>query len=49
MHVPARFAAALLLASAAAPAALAVSGAGCPRGDAWSLSVEAERELKRGA
>ena len=49
MHVPARIAAALLLASAAAPAALAASGAGCPRGDAWSLSVAAERALELGA
>lgn len=47
MPVPARHTAAFLLAIAAAPAAFAAP-AGCPRGDAWSLSVEAERALERG-
>jgi len=49
MHVPARIAAALLLAVAATPAAPAAREGGCPRGDAWSLSTGAERALERGA
>lgn len=50
MHVPARFAAALLLAIAAVSTAHAkAAAASCPRGDAWSLSIEAERALERGA
>jgi len=47
MHVPTRFAATLLLAVVAIPAFASVNG--CPRGDAWSLSVDAERALGRGA
>src|SRR5688572_23811186 len=49
MHLPTRIAAALLLALAAAPAVAAERGRGCPRGDAWSLSIGAERALERGA
>ena len=49
MHVPARIAAALLLALPAAAAAPAARDAACPRGDAWSLSIDAERALERGA
>jgi tetratricopeptide (TPR) repeat protein len=49
MHVPARIAASLLLALPAAPALPAAFAASCPRGDAWSLSVGAERALERGA
>jgi tetratricopeptide (TPR) repeat protein len=49
MHLPARIAAALLLALTAAPAVPAERGRGCPRGDAWSLSIAAERALERGA
>ena len=48
MHVTTRFAAPLLLAVVSMPAGAAVEG-GCPRGDAWSLSVDAERALGRGA
>jgi hypothetical protein len=48
MHVTTRFAAPLLLAVVSIPAGAAVEG-GCPRGDAWSLSVDAERALGRGA
>lgn len=47
MHDPARLSAAFLLVLAAFPAAAAREG--CPRGEAWSLSVEAERALGRGA
>src|SRR5262245_12883970 len=47
MRVSARFGAALLLAVASIPAGAAMQG--CPRGDAWSLSVDAERALGRGA
>lgn len=50
MHVPARFAAALLLAIAAVSTAHAkAAAASCPHGDAWSLSIDAERALERGA
>jgi tetratricopeptide (TPR) repeat protein len=42
-------AAVLVLAAAAVPAAEAKAAAGCPHGDAWSLSVEAERALESGA
>jgi Flp pilus assembly protein TadD len=48
MRISIRAAAALLL-STTASAALAAAGAGCPRGDAWSLSIDAERALERGA
>jgi tetratricopeptide (TPR) repeat protein len=47
MHVPARISAACLVTLAAFPAAAAREG--CPRGDAGSLAVEAERALGRGA
>jgi tetratricopeptide (TPR) repeat protein len=47
MRVPTRLAAPLLLAFVALPAAAAIES--CPRGDAWSLSVDAERALGRGA
>jgi tetratricopeptide (TPR) repeat protein len=47
MHVPARLSAALMLTFAAFAAGAARDG--CPRGDAWSLSVKAERALGRGA
>jgi tetratricopeptide (TPR) repeat protein len=47
MHVSARLSAALLAAFAALPAAAA--GDSCPRGDAWSMSIDAERALARGA
>lgn len=46
MHVPARLSAALLLAFAAFPAGATADG--CPRADAWSLSIGAERALGRG-
>ncbi len=49
MHVPARIAAAILLALPAATAAPAAQDSACPRGDHWSLSVAAERALERGA
>jgi tetratricopeptide (TPR) repeat protein len=49
MHVPARIAATLLLALPAAPAVPAAQDSACPRGDAWSLSIGAERALERGA
>ena len=49
MHVPARIAASILLALPAAPAFPAAPGSACPRGDAWSLSIGAERALERGA
>ncbi|HWN07442.1 MAG TPA: tetratricopeptide repeat protein [Steroidobacteraceae bacterium] len=49
MHLPTRIAAALLLAVVAVPALPAERGRGCPRGDAWSLSIGAERSLERGA
>jgi tetratricopeptide (TPR) repeat protein len=50
MHVPAHRAAAFLLAMWAALAAHASAAAdACARGDAWSLSMEAERALERGA
>ena len=49
MHVPARIAAAILLALPAATAAPAARDSACPRGDAWSLSIDAERALERGA
>jgi Flp pilus assembly protein TadD len=48
MRASTRVAAALLLTPAALPA-LAAAGGGCPRGDAWSLSIDAERALERGA
>jgi len=47
MHVSARLSAALLAIFAALPADAARES--CPRGDAWSLSVDAERALGRGA
>jgi tetratricopeptide (TPR) repeat protein len=47
MHVSARLSAALLAAFAALPAEAGRDS--CPRGDAWSLSVDAERALGRGA
>jgi tetratricopeptide (TPR) repeat protein len=47
MRVSARFGAAFLLAIASIPAGAAMQA--CPRGDAWSLSVDAERALGRGA
>jgi tetratricopeptide (TPR) repeat protein len=47
MHVSTRFGAAMLLTVASIPASAAIQG--CPRGDAWSLSVDAERALGRGA
>jgi tetratricopeptide (TPR) repeat protein len=47
MHVAARLAAAFLIAICALPAGAA--GTSCPRGDAWSLSIDAERALGRGA
>jgi tetratricopeptide (TPR) repeat protein len=47
MHVPARLAAAFLLLLGAPPGGAA--GTSCPRGDAWSLSIDAERALGRGA
>ena len=49
MHLPTRIAAALLLAMTAAPAVPAEHDRGCPRGDAWMLSIGAERALERGA
>jgi tetratricopeptide (TPR) repeat protein len=49
MHLRTRIAAALLLASVAASALPAERIRGCPRGDAWSLSIGAERALERGA
>jgi tetratricopeptide (TPR) repeat protein len=49
MHVPARIAACLLLALPVLPAFPAAPGSACPRGDAWSLSIGAERALERGA
>ena len=49
MHVPARIAATLLLALPAATAVPAARDSACPRGDAWSLSIGAERALERGA
>lgn len=49
MHLPTRIAAALLLAMTAAPAVPAERDRGCPRGDAWTLSISAERALERGA
>ena len=49
MHDPVRIAAALMLALPAAAAAAAAQGAACPRGDAWSLSIDAERALELGA
>ena len=48
MRTVATIALALLLAVPAAAGAKAAAS-GCPRGDAWSLSVEAERALERGA
>jgi len=47
MRIPPCIAVSLLLALPAA--AGAKSPAACPRGDAWSLSVDAERSLERGA
>ena len=38
-----------MLALPAAAAAAAAQGAACPRGDAWSLSIDAERALELGA
>lgn len=50
MHVPARVIAALALAISAVSAADAKpAAASCPRGDAWSHSIDAERALERGA
>jgi tetratricopeptide (TPR) repeat protein len=49
MHLPTHIAAALLLAMTAAPAVPAERDRGCPRGDAWTLSISAERALERGA
>ncbi len=50
MHVASRHAVALLLAVSAASAAQASASAdSCARGDAWSLSMDAERALERGA
>ncbi|HEY8265307.1 MAG TPA: tetratricopeptide repeat protein [Steroidobacteraceae bacterium] len=50
MHVASRHAVALLLAVFAASAAQASASAdSCARGDAWSLSMDAERALERGA
>jgi len=49
MHVPARIAATLLLALPAATAVPAARDSACPRGDAWSLSIGAERALELGA
>jgi Flp pilus assembly protein TadD len=50
MRVSSRLAAGLLLAMSAVPAARArVVAASCPHGDVWSLSVDAERALERGA
>jgi tetratricopeptide (TPR) repeat protein len=49
MHLPTRIAAALLLAMTAAPAVPAEHDRGCRRGDAWTLSIGAERALERGA
>jgi Flp pilus assembly protein TadD len=49
MHVPARIAATLLLALPAETAVPAARDSACPRGDAWSLSIGAERALERGA
>jgi tetratricopeptide (TPR) repeat protein len=49
MLVPVRVAAVLLLALPAATAAAAAREPPCPRGDAWSLSIGAERALERGA
>ena len=48
MRTQATIALALLLAVPAAAGARA-AGSSCPRGDAWSLSVDAERALERGA
>ncbi len=47
MRVPSSLAAALLFTIPAAPAGAAAES--CPRGDAWSLSIDAERSLERGA
>jgi len=47
MHVQTLFAAPVLLAVFSMPAGAVVES--CPRGDAWSLSVDAERALGRGA
>ncbi len=49
MHAQVRIAAAVLLALPAATAAPAAQDPACPRGDAWSLSIDAERALERGA
>jgi tetratricopeptide (TPR) repeat protein len=49
MHLPMRIAAGLLLAMTAAPAVSAERERACPRGDAWTLSIGAERALERGA
>jgi len=50
MHVASRHAVALLLAVSAVSAAHASASAdSCARGDAWSLSIGAERALERGA
>src|ERR671913_1607890 len=49
MHAQVRIAAVILLALPAATAAPAAQDPACPRGDAWSLSIDAERALERGA
>jgi len=50
MHVTSRQAVAILLAVSAVSAAHASASAdSCARGDAWSLSMDAERALERGA
>ncbi len=50
MRVTSRFAAVLLFANLAAqPAHARAAPPGCPHGDAWSLSIAAERALARGA
>ena len=49
MHVPARIAASILLALPAGPVLSSAPDSACPRGDAWSLSNDAERALERGA
>jgi len=50
MHVASRQAVAILLAVSAVSAAHASASAdSCARGDAWSLSMDAERALERGA
>ncbi len=47
MRVPSSLAAVLLFAIPTAPSGAAAES--CPRGDAWSLSIDAERALERGA